>query len=306
MKNVAVFPLVSPSISIEHLERALWSIESQEDCPFEFNVHIIVNSLLDPYMRKVQEAFGKDYDVVVTDSNGKSGRGHNARLKVFRDIYEEYDYTHMIPLDGDDYFYPMAFKCLSELHFKSKFDYLSGMCPHVDSLRMSAPTDGRPHIQATQDLFVWSFFQHRQPITPYWYWNGESCPGGEPTLCLSKKAIVDCDIHYTDNLGLADDYPHLLRGIISYLNGEMLFVNTDVNDIYVYDCTKDDSSSRKQQDFDSERGWPFDAAGELQREIEREEFKILDGITRLDLPYATLRQYWNEEQKAKYVMENAL
>jgi hypothetical protein len=305
IKNMCVVPLVSPSVSIEHLERCIWSVETQDPVPFDFDIVIVVNSLDEDYSKQIQNRFGDEYDVFITESNGKSGMGHNARYDVYREIYKEREFTHVMPIDGDDYYYPVAFQCVNELEKKSRFDFLSGSCPFVDTIRPAPPNDGRPKIEIGDGTFLWSFLHHRTPVTPSIYWNGDVCPGGEPPLCLSNKAI-DCNFRYLDSVGLADDYPHLCQAIIAYLNGDINFVGTDCNDIYVYDCLDDGSSSRKSQDLDPEKGWPFDRAGELEKEIKKQKYHILEGVTRQDLPYATLSQVWSESEKKQYILENAL
>jgi len=308
IENMCVIPLVSPSISIEHLERCVWSIESQEPVPFDFDIVIVVNSLDRSYTKSIQDKFAKDYDIHVTESNGKSGMGHNARYDTYRKIYKEREYTHVMAVDGDDYYYPMAFECIDELQKKSRFDYLSGTCPYVDTIRQSPPDrqDPRSTIPLGNGTFLWSFLDQRYAAFPKIVWDGVTCPGGEPPLCLSNNAI-EKNFRYLDDLNLADDYPHMCQGIASYLRGEIIYVNTDCNDIYVYDClVSEGSSSRMDQNLDPDRGWPFDVNGILHQEIVQDEYKILSEITLQHLPYATLPQVWNEKQKSKYILENVI
>ena len=251
IKKVCVMPLVSPSISIDHLERCLNSIELQRFTPFEFDVVIVVNSIDDEYAKSIEDAFGKDYKVVITESNGKSGKGHNARFDVYRELYKKKGYTHVMPIDGDDYYYPVAFYCVDELEKKSRFDYLSGMAPFVDSIR-KYPIQDRPIRLVTSGVYLWTFAEvrHLSAIAPIGYWNGVQCPGGEPVLCMSTKAIK-CNLRYLDDIGLGDDYPHLCQGVLAHLAGKLTWVGTDCNDIYVYDQMEMDlSSSRKEQDID--------------------------------------------------------
>ena len=304
IENMCVIPLVSPSVSVQHLERCIWSIESQDPVPFDFDIVIVVNSLDEEYTKTIEDKFGKDYDVFVTESNGKSGKGHNARYDVYRKIYKDRGFTHIMPVDGDDYYYPMAFDCVNELEKKSRFDFLSGTAPFVDSIRPMPVPDGRPNVEVGNGTYLWSFLHHRAPVLPSVYWTGDVCPGGEPPLCFTNKAM-DCNLRYLDEVGLADDYPHLCQGLAAHLRGELNFVGTDCNDIYVYDCLRDSSSSRKEQEL-SPKGWPFDKDGYLEAEIKKEEYHILEGITRQHLPYATLPQIWGEVEKKQYILENAL
>ena len=307
IKKVCVMPLASPSISIEQLERCLNSIELQQYTPFDFEVVVVVNSIDAEYGQLVEKTFGKDYTVVITESNGKSGKGHNARLDVYRKLYKEKGYTHVMPIDGDDYYYPIAFFCVDELDKKSRFDYLSGMAPFVDSVR-KYPVPDRDVIMVKTGVYLWSFGEkrHLSAIAPIGYWNGVQCPGGEPVLCMSNKA-VKCNLRYLDDVGLGDDYPHLCQAVLAHLAGKLTWVGTDCNEIYVYDQMEDAaSSSRGPQDIDEKKGWPFDSAGLLEQEIKHKKYRKLQGITRQHLPYATLPQHMSKPNKVNFIIENLL
>lgn len=302
--NICVIPLASPSVSLSSLERCVWSIECQNSGDFEYDIVIVVNSIDDEYSKLVKTTFS-DYDVVITESNGKSGKGHNARYDTYRDLYNTRGYTHVMGIDGDDYYYPMALECVKKLHEETKFDYLSGTCPFVDTIRSSPPhpQDPRINFPIGEGLYIWSFFDSRFGAPQKQIWDGVTCPGGEPPLCLSNKAI-ECDLRYLDNVGLADDYPFLCQGIAAHLRDEIKFVGTDCNDIYVYDCLDDQSSSRQEQSLDPKKGWPFDVDGILEKEIQREEYQILSGVKVSDLPFVSIPQVWGGHEKGEYILEN--
>ena len=306
MESVCVIPLVSPSVSLSHLERCLWSIECQNPVDFEYDIAIVVNSLDDKYTSEIEDSFG-DYDVFVTESNGKSGKGHNARYDVYRSIYKERGYSHVMGIDGDDYYYPMALDCVKKIHDETQFDYLSGTAPFVDTIRRHPPheLDPRKPCEISDGIFIHSFFDMRLGPPPKMIWDGVKCPGGEPPLCLSNKAI-ECDFRYLDSIGLADDYPFLCQGIVSHLAGDIKFVGTDCNDIYVYDCLDDQSSSRQEQSLDSKKGWPFDIDGVLEKEIQKEKYQILSGVGVGDLPFVSLQQVWGVQEKGTYILENMI
>ena len=306
MESVCIIPLVSPSVSLSHLERCLWSIECQSPVDFEYDIVIVVNSLDDKYTSEIEESFG-DYDVFVTESNGKSGKGHNARYDVYRSIYKERGYSHVMGIDGDDYYYPMALQCVNELEKRTRFDYLSGTCPFVDTIRPNPPHPQDPRISYPigDGLYLWSFFDQRLGSPQKIIWDGNSCPGGEPPLCLSNKAI-ECDLRYLDSIGLADDYPFLCQGISAHLREEMKFVGTDCNDIYVYDCLNEYSSSRKEHVLDPDKGWPFDVDGILEEEIQKEKYENLSGVSVSDLPFESLPQVWGGKEKGTYILENMI
>ena len=308
--KVCVAVLTYHKIPNDKLERCIWSIESQENVPsdFDFDVHIVVNSLDENYYPQIEEYFGKEqgYDVVETESDGHCGRGKNSVYDYYKSIRVENEYTHLMLIDGDDYYYPMAFKCVYDLWLKSEFDYLSGTSPFVDSLRTAPPQDGRPTIKAAADLYVWSFLDIRPvPMQGYTYWDGRNILGGEPYLCVSNK-VVDADIRYLEGDTITDDYFHLLDAILAHLDGKIRFVNTDCNEIYVYDCSNDTSLTRKDKQFDPELGWPYDLNGLVKKTTQRDRYIRLkqERINRHHVHYSTLPQIWGADEKAKFVAEN--
>jgi len=306
MKNVCVMPLVSPSVSLSHLERCIWSIECQNEVDFDYDIAIVVNSTDDKYTSAVEETFNM-YDVFVTESNGKSGKGHNARYDVYRSIYKDRGFTHVMGIDGDDYYYPMAFECVKYIHEESQFDYLSGTCPFVDTIRNNPPStlDPRKNYPIAEGIYIHSFFDMRVGPLNKIIWDGVMCPGGEPPLCLSNKAI-EGNFRYLDDIGLADDYPFLCQAMAAHLRNEIKFVGTDCNDIYVYDCLDEDSSSRGKQSLDPNKGWPFDVDGILEKEIQKDVYQILSGKKVSDFPFVSISQFWKEEEKAEYILENMI
>jgi len=139
----------------------------------------------------------------------------------------------------------------------------------------------------------------RIPVQPYVFWNGEKIPGGEVTLCMTTKA-VKANIRSLEGENRCDDYFFMLKAVAAHLRKEINFVSTDCNDIYVYDCTQE-SITRGTNDYDENLGWPFDKNGLVLGELKRDEYKVLNGITRQHLPYVTMPQVWGIEDKKKYV-----
>lgn len=303
ISKLAVFVLTYHNHTKEQLERCLWSIESQDG--IDFYPYIIVNSTDETYYPKVQEWFGDDYPIVETESDGYTGKGTNSVHDYYKTIYEDEGFTHMCIVDGDDYYYPMAFDLLQQIHEKSNFDFLSGMAPHPDSLRKSPPPDNRPVIPYMDDRWVWSFVENRVPVHPYLFWDGQRIPGGEVTLCLSNKA-VECNLKCLEGANRVDDYFYMLKAITAHQNNELVFVSTDCNDLYIYDCTGESITQGKQDDFDPTLGWPYDKYGLVLSEVKKPEYEVLEGITRQHLPYVTMPQVWSAKQKAEYLKDNDL
>ena len=79
------------------LARALHSLEGQDD------VVVIVNTLDDDfYACLMRSEISTVYPIVRTESNGLPGKGHQSVLDYFLTT----DYTHLIKIDGDDFFLP--------------------------------------------------------------------------------------------------------------------------------------------------------------------------------------------------------
>mgnify|MGYP003654140155 FL=1 len=303
--KLAVYVLTYHKHSQQHLERCFWSIENQ---PTELKYDVVVNynSTVPEQFEVLKEFVPEEYTLIETKSDGFTGKGVNSCVDHYLENCETNSWTHMCIIDGDDYYYPMAFDILNELHEKTDFDYLSGMAHHVDSLRPAPPhrDDPRKVYPYQPKRWLWSFVDNRLPVYPYLFWNGETIPGGEVTLCMSTKA-VQSDIRALEGENRVDDYFFMLKAVIAHLGKKINFVSTDCNDIYVYDCTQD-SITRGTDDFDEERGWPFDKNGLVYSEVNKEEYKTLAGITRQHLPYATMPQVWTHELKCQFVAGNEI
>jgi len=195
---------------------------------------------------------------------------------------------------------------INQIHEKSNFDFLSGMAHHVDSIRPVAPPDARPDISYNDNRWVWSFVENRVPVFPYLFWDGQKIPGGEVTLCLSNKAAENETLRCLEGANRVDDYFFLLKAIIAHINHDLVFVSTDCNDIYIYDCTRGSITQGTQDDYDPTLGWPYDKNGLVLSEVKKTEYEVLDGITRQHLPYVTMPQVWGVEQKSEYLKENDL
>ncbi len=84
------------SEKIDKLERCIKSILDQTNSE---NVAVIINSLDERY-QNLATILAEKYGIrsVITESNGKPGKGKNALVKYFLST----DFTHVIPVDGDD------------------------------------------------------------------------------------------------------------------------------------------------------------------------------------------------------------
>lgn len=95
------------SEKLEKLERCIQSVIDQTD---KSNVVVIVNTLDDRYAN-LATYLADSYGIksVITNSIGKPGRGKNELVRYFLTT----DYTHVIPVDGDDMLLPNALEKLT-------------------------------------------------------------------------------------------------------------------------------------------------------------------------------------------------
>ena len=85
---------------LHKLERCIKGVLSQTK-----NVVVIINSVDGDYIPRAQQlALSLGVKSVVTESNGKPGKGKNALIQYFL----QSEYTHVIPVDGDDVLLPSA------------------------------------------------------------------------------------------------------------------------------------------------------------------------------------------------------
>lgn len=102
-------PLVGilTSEKIDKLERCIKSVISQVDTA---SVVVVVNTL-DVNYQNLAVSLAEEYNLkaIVTGSNGKPGKGKNSLIKYFLTT----DFTHIVPIDGDDYLLPNAIEILT-------------------------------------------------------------------------------------------------------------------------------------------------------------------------------------------------
>jgi len=112
--SVSVLALILTSGNKELLKRAFFSLTAWQ-LPQQFlnvRVRIVINTMNPTYVAEVKaEPWATGLDIVVTESNGKPGKGHNSLIDQFKG--EEDDYC--LFLDGDDAYYPCALEQFSKV-----------------------------------------------------------------------------------------------------------------------------------------------------------------------------------------------
>lgn len=135
-----MIPLVAilTSRDIEKLERCIKSVLVQAE---PSNIVVIINTMDERYQNLASYLSTKyNLKYVVTESNGKPGKGKNSVLEYFLST----DYEHLIPIEGDDYLLPNALEILSKVQKEHNIDLLS----IIDSTTL---VDGR---ETTIDEYV--------------------------------------------------------------------------------------------------------------------------------------------------------
>lgn len=133
-------PLVAilTSRDIEKLDRCIKSVLVQAAAS---NIVVIINSLDERYQTLASDLSTKySLKSIITESNGKPGKGKNSVLSYF--LSTEYEY--LIPVEGDDYLLPNAIETLVSVHTNHNMDLLS----IIDSITI---VDGR---ETTIDEYV--------------------------------------------------------------------------------------------------------------------------------------------------------
>ncbi len=291
IQNLLVMPLCSEGISPAEVLRCVESVEKKQDYyPFLFSVRIMVNTNSEEYYKSIRDL---GYPCFRSDSNGGNGRGHNCVLDYFRIEHEREGWSHLTMIDADDYLYPSAFEALDDIANVCDFDYLSNM-QITDSVRTHETQ--QTHLEVTPGVWLHSNFNRRYAIPDYKYYDGHNCTGGEVTLCLSAKAVM-CNLRHMEVPMIPDDFMHMLRALKAHVEGKLLFVNTDCNDVYVYDKSRDSSTTNQREFVFNPDQWPAEERSLLRGPV----FRQLLGFSRQQLPWVTIPQLMDPDDKVAYI-----
>jgi len=320
--KVFVGILYTPHKPMAKLRRCIRSVERQVQKPFNFDIKIIVNakkrSDVQPVKKKLRKA-GFDQEVIWTKGTGLAARGHNSVLETFLERKDE-GYTHIMKIDYDDFYYPMAFSLLHSILEHSDIDFLN-LCHLSDNLlrfdgdaEQLSYTQLLPIERISPEIVLRSPFELRMDSPglhpyyrePYYYWNGKSCPGGEITLIKSLKAVElmqSKGYTYLEIPKVSDDYTYMMYAILEHMRGNINFANTDCNAIYCYDMTGETSTTRDGEFTLDTTKWPEAA----RRAIADPELRPLYGVARQQLPFASIEEEIFERQmKIDFLKKNLL
>jgi len=320
--KVFVGILYTPHKSMAKLRRCIRSVERQTQKPFNFDLKIIVNakkqSDVQPVKKKLRKA-GFDQEVIWTKGTGLAARGHNSVLETFLERKEE-NYTHLMKIDYDDFYYPFAFTLIDNLLKDREIDFLN-LCHLGDNL-IRVPEDIKafestqmlPVAEVVSGVGIRSPFHLRMDSPglhpyyrqPYYYWDGRACPGGEITLIKSLRAVETMQSKgytYLEIPNVSDDYTYMMYAILEHMRGNLNFANTDQNSIYCYDMTEIGSTTRGGEfTLDASR-WPEEA----RKAIADPELRPLAGLARQNLPFVSIEEeIFDREMKIEFLKKNLI
>jgi tetratricopeptide (TPR) repeat protein len=209
MESHRVLALILTSGHLQLLRRAVSSLtEWQLPAPLvKLHVRIVVNTLNPAYPAEVSAAFPA-MDVVITESNGKPGKGHNSLIEEFRKSADSFDYA--VFMDGDDGYYPCALQQLTKV-FESRVDVVGIMTndkvmgpwdPEADAC---VGLDSRFALKTFGDLerHWWRIQPRENPFLKPVY----ECNTPVRVLALSKAALANAvQIKYCEEAALFDDF----------------------------------------------------------------------------------------------------
>jgi hypothetical protein len=223
---------------LEKLQRCIDSVLLQA-APSD--VVVIINTLNENYENLASGLVMKNgIKSVITDCNGKPGKGKNALINYFLST----DATHIIPIDGDDYIYPDAISKLKELIVSSNSDVLgliNGLCQLPDSL-VTFPemfsssyylSKFRENVDPKNSR---RFDYHTQKIREV---SLEHDNFFNRFVIISRNAAEK--IHYDEQLHAAEDVKQGLFLKLLHQEGTIKYSLIDRQDIYLYDRTNDES-----------------------------------------------------------------
>jgi len=320
--KVFVGILYTPHKSMAKLRRCIRSVERQTQKPFNFDLKIIVNASKQSDAQLVKKKLRKagfDQEVIWTKGTGLAARGHNSVLETFLERKEE-NYTHLMKIDYDDFYYPFAFTLIDNLLKEREIDFLN-LCHLGDNL-IRVPEDIKafestqmlPVAEVVSGVGIRSPFDIRMDSPglhpyfrqPYYYWNGKTCPGGEITIIKSLRAVEIMQSKgytYLEIPNVSDDYTYMMYAILEHMRGNLNFANTDQNSIYCYDMTEIGSTTRDGGfTLDASR-WPEEA----RKAIADPELRPLAGVARQHLPFVSIEEeIFDREMKIDFLKKNLI
>jgi hypothetical protein len=222
------------SEKIDKLERCIQSVLSQ--VPIS-NIVVIINTLDERY-KNLAVLLSNMYGVkaVITESNGKPGRGKNELIKYFLST----EFTHVIPVDGDDMLLPNAVAKLTTI-INDKNSDLIGLINGLTLLH-----DEKMSVEDWQkhEIYFKRGFENIDPKN-YKKFNLHIAKIRRTSVeydnlfnrfvIISKKAASS--INYDEDLAGAEDIKQGLLLKLMQHQGKLNYLLLSSQDVYLYDVT---------------------------------------------------------------------
>lgn len=219
---------------IDKLERCILSVLPQM---IKQDVVVIINTIDELYAQSALTlAKSLGVTALVTASNGRPGKGKNALINYFLST----DYTHVIPVDGDDILLPTAVIRLATLTHSSQADVI-GL---IDSLGLLTneilpcevilkSEEYRNRVQVNMDKNTRRQFNlHVAKIRRISNEHGNFFNRFVILSRIAAKAIS-----YDEELSGAEDIKQGLFLKLLHYDGTLKYVVVSSEDIYMYDVT---------------------------------------------------------------------
>jgi glycosyltransferase involved in cell wall biosynthesis len=222
------------SEKLHKLERCIESVLPQVDIS---SIVIVINSLDENYVSQAQllaDRHGIKH--VVTESNGKPGKGKNSLIRYFLST----EFTYLIPVDGDDILLPTAVERLAKIASDRKPDILGLIDGLVllndETMLVTAWQDHevllKRSIDSTDPKNLKKLNIHVVKLKRIGSEFGNTL---NRFVLLSKKA-ASC-IDYDENLTGGEDVKQSMLLKLMQYEGKIDYLLLSSQNIYLYDVT---------------------------------------------------------------------
>jgi len=219
---------------LDKLRRCIDSVLLQTE---PSDVVVVINTLDDHYANLAfEEAAKYDIEVVITESNGKPGKGNNSLIKHFLST----DYTHVIPVDGDDILLPTAVSRLTALVHSSAADVIGLIDGLVimDNKQLPIETGLKSDGYVTKVL---QYMDHNHRRMFNLYFARIRRVSNEYGNILNRFVILSRNagsaVMYDEQLAGAEDIKQGLCLKLLHHAGKLKYIVVRSEDIYLYDMS---------------------------------------------------------------------
>jgi len=215
----------------------------------EIDIVVIVNSTNPEHINDIRLLFPPDTNIQETESNGKPGKGHNSVLRYFQ-TQPQYDYCVII--DGDDFLYPRALSRLQhylryepDVLFIAFHDILQSELPPKDANIPFITFRNKCVLSYNVEEFTMGeWYKIKGAMNPFQHDIDKMNTCARPFV-FSRKAVMQEDIYYDENMALYDDFIVFLKAFELHKLGRLkTFALCDTN-LYLYNSTSLDAATKR-------------------------------------------------------------